>query len=406
MPARWIVAAAWIVVALGACRPEASPAAPSPTAELPPSVTLTSADQPPGPVVALAVLPDGDLLAGVGPSGDPDTGLAHYLYRGHGDRWQRLMWPDEAPVRTLRVGGNLDGTVIFVVPRSSALLGVGQPWGLLRSTDGGQSWQQALKGLNDPFVVDVALSPAFETDRTLVAVTWHTGVFISTDAGDSWQSLSPGQAIEPGGGASPYDLAVALSPDFRGLNRGEIVASYGHSMHLWRASQQVWHSVAYTVTTRSEDIEPPEARLAAAAIAFSPTFAIDATLYIYSAYAGLWRSTDGGETWSLADRGLPTPSPSRPVLQLTTVSTDEVFALLPPQESNAAVAGGTPTTAAPTLYRTRDGGRTWQALQEPLPPGGVSAFYVSPGAEGELVLYLGGVYGGVISQPADEGVWQ
>jgi photosystem II stability/assembly factor-like uncharacterized protein len=366
--------------------------------------TRPAGTSPPGPVVALALFPNGDLLAGVGPIGDPETGLSHQLYRGRADGWQRLDWPEDAMVRALRI--TPDGEAIFAVPRSNALLGAGQPWGLMRSRDGGRSWQQVLNGLGDPYVMDLALSPAFQSDRTLAAVTWYNGVFASTDGGDSWQSMSYRTAIEPGGGANPHDLAVALSPDFRGLERGTVCASFGHRLNVWPAAGQAWHTVSITVTARSEAIEPVEAPLTAGAIGFSPAFTSDGTIYVYSGYAGLLRSTDSGRTWSLAGRGLPAPSPPTLSFQMAVVATAEVYLLLPGRRSDATAPASEAADTASVLYRTRDGGRTWQALRQPLPPGGVSAFAVSRTDQGGLMLHLGGVAGGVSSYPADDLIWE
>lgn len=399
-----MLTAVWVVLAVVGCRPGSPQSTPPPTIVPTPSVAPLSSSNPPGPVVALALLPNRELLAGVGPIGDPETGLSHQLFRGRADRWQRLAWPDEAMVRALRIAPG--GEAIFAVPRSNALLGAGQPWGLMRSLDGGQSWQQILNGLDDPYVIDLAVSPAFEIDHTLVAVTWYSGVFASTDGGDSWQRLPHREAIEPGGGANPYDLAVGLSPDFRGLSQGSVCASFGHRLHVWHAPRQAWQTVSFTMTARIEAFEPPEAPLAAGAIAFSPAFTTDGTIYVYSGYAGLLRSTDGGGTWSLAGRGLPAPSPPTAAFHLAVVSTAEVYVLLPSGRSDAATPDAEAATSASVLYRTRDGGRTWQALRQPLPPGGVSAFAASRADRGEVVLYLGGAQGGVSSHAAEDMVWQ
>jgi hypothetical protein len=415
MLVRLVFAVVLVLLTTVACRPSTFmvPADTAPTASPSPASAETSGTPPgagslPGPVIVLAALANDDLLAGVGPIGDPDTGLAWQLYRGRPGRWQRLAWPDEAIPRVFRVTPT--GDTLFVVPLSNAVFGAGQPWGLMRSLDGGRSWQQALNGLDDPYVMDVAMSPAYATDRTLVAVTWYDGTFFSTDGGDSWQRLPYRQAIEPSGGANPYDLAVALSPDFRSgtaraVDQGSVCASFGHRLHLWSAARQGWRTTEFTVTARSEAYEPQTAQLTAGAIVFSPSFTDDGTLYVYSGYAGLFRSTDRGETWRLAGRRLPAASPPTSAFHLEVASATELYVLLPVGQTGEDGSGGADATSKQILHRTRDGGVTWQVLEAPPAVGEVTALAAGRDEQGRVVLHLGGRHGGVSSDLADVLTW-
>ncbi len=90
-------------------------------------------------------------------------------------------------------------------------------------------------------------------------------------------------------------------------------------------------------------------------------------LKIYMAIAGstaaadgIYKSTDGGTTWTQMNNGLPTPA------SFHTLAID-------PQDGNVVFAGtqgggrGGPFTSAPGIYRTLDGGATWTRLQGGLP---------------------------------------
>jgi hypothetical protein len=55
--------------------------------------------------------------------------------------------------------------------------------GLLKSIDGGNTLQPT--GLPNAFVMNVVVSPAYATDRTLY-VTTYQGIYKSTDAGNTW----------------------------------------------------------------------------------------------------------------------------------------------------------------------------------------------------------------------------
>jgi len=389
-------------VALTGCQlPESLTSAPSPTAPASPIATpvpVEAMGNPPGPVLTLAPLSEGEFLAGVGPVGDVETGFEWRLYRGGDDTWQRLPWPQEAIPRSLHAAPS--GDLIFAVPFSNALFGRGQAWGLMRSTDGGRSWQQSLAGLGDPYVMDLAFSPAFEEDHTLFAVTWYSGVYRSTDAGESWESLPLGGGAEvaPSGGPNPYDLTVAVSPGY--ADDGLMLASFSRGLHRRELDSEGWQTIPLTVTATVEDFDPPTAQLTAGAIAFSPTFTDDGTVYLYSGYAGLFRSADRGETWEPIGRRLPLPPPFVSEFHLAVASADEAYVLLPSDETD-------PTLGQPVrlLYRTRDGGRSWEALMDPPTLGWVSAFALGRDEAGRVMLHLGGSRGGVSSHLADALRW-
>jgi len=79
--------------------------------------------------------------------------------------------------------------------------------GVIRSTDGGDTWIQKTKGLADPVVIAVAISPNFAQDSTVFVGTEGGGVFRSVDGGDTWEQVNLGLTVT-------FVLAVALSPAF------------------------------------------------------------------------------------------------------------------------------------------------------------------------------------------------
>ncbi len=408
-------------------------------------VVPQSMGNPPGPILTIAPLPDGDFLAGVGPIGDVETGFEWRLYRGRDDRWERLAWPPEAIPRSLHAAPA--GDLLFVVPRSDALFGRGQAWGLMRSADGGRSWQQALNGLDDPYVMGLAFSPVRPAllpeleaspisvitptvispqhtpqaqpgsvvqpgaeepgldgnTYTMFAVTWYSGVYRSTDAGETWEAMLPdGTRMEPSGGANPHDLAVAVSPDYDDASgAGMLIASFSRGLHRLDAGAGAWQTIPLTVTAAVKDFDPPEAQLAAGAIAFSPAFTLDNTIYLYSGYAGIFRSSDRGQTWHLSSRRLDLPPPFVRNFYLAAASTDEVYVLLDSEETDPAL-----NLPVRILYRSQDGGRSWETLRDPPTLGWVSAFALSRDEAGQVTLHLGGSRGDITSRPADVLSWK
>lgn len=406
----------WVVLVLLVCLtgcqrpsllvPEALPATSAAPTDTTPSDqeqgTSQEVGNPPGPVLTIALLPEGEFLAGVGPIGDVETGFEWQLYRGRGDDWRPLTWPPEAIPRSLHPDPR--GGLLYAVPFSNALFGRGQAWGLMRSTDGGRSWKQMLTGLGDPYVMDLALSPTTPSDGmpVLFAITWYSGAYRSADAGETWESMPLDGVVEPSGGPNPYDLAVAISPDYGdSSNQGLLIASFSRRLHRWDTQTQSWQTVSLTVTTTVEDFDPPASQLTAGRIAFSPDFAEDGTIYLHSGYAGLFRSSDRGETWQSISRRLVLPPPFVNDFQLAVASADEAYVLLDSDQAD-------PRLERPIgiLYRTHDGGRSWEELTDPPTLGWISTFTLARDDEGQAVLHLGGSQGGVSSHRVDELSWK
>ncbi len=365
-----------------------------------PGTSLAMGD-PPGPVLTISPLTDGQFLAGVGPIGDAETNYEWRLYLGRDDDWRRLSWPTEAIPRSLHFLSNQN--LLFAVPFSNALFGRGQAWGLMRSLDGGRSWQQALNGLGDPYVMDLTVAPTCRTDAdcTIFVVTWYSGVYRSTDAGETWELMPLSEEVEPSGGANPYDLAVAISPNWSESDgEGLVIASVSHGLHRRDTQAETWQTIPLTVTAAADDFDPAEARLTAGEVAFSPDFADDGTVYLLSGYAGLFRSADRGETWRRTSRRLPLPAPFVTDFRLVVASADEAYLLLDSGEIDQTF--GRPSRV---LYRTSDGGRSWETLNDPPTLGWVSAFALARDREGQVVLHLGGSRGGVSSHLADALLW-
>ncbi|MCS7261413.1 MAG: hypothetical protein NZ765_11670, partial [Anaerolineae bacterium] len=173
------------------------------------------------------------------------------------------------------------------------------------------------------------------------------------------------------------------------------------------ATTPQWQTISMTVPSRLEDHDPPSAPLTAGAIAFSPDFAQDNTIYLYSGYAGLFRSSDGGTTWQFASRGLPAPIPPTRAFHLEVVSANVVCVLLTTlSEEMEPSASLSPYDRQRLLYCTHDGGTSWHMLQPPPEVGAVSAFAARRDSDGSVVLYLGSARGGVFEYPIEALQWQ
>ncbi len=212
---------------------------------------------------------------------------------------------------------------------------------LFRSVDGGQSWSVIWRKSKKQLVA-VALSPHFATDRTLFLSTSADGVHKSVDGGETWQALRSGPkrgtkglriAISP---AYPDDQTLWISNaegllsshdggqtwtlrDYPHRRDGSPIAAlaisptYAQNGHLLLSVQ----GRGLFQYDRAQDAFTPtgthliEEQYVLNDIVYSPTFALDNTVYGASQDA-LLRSTNGGETWQLvATPAYPKKAPSQ-----------------------------------------------------------------------------------------------
>lgn len=144
--------------------------------------------------------------------------------------------------------------------------------GVLKTTDGGQNWTRisAANGLNSSFITELAVSPAnpnviFAASREAVPqylslpteTTPDPGVsaiFKSTDAGQTWQNVTSGKGID-------------LVPNFPFDNMATDVV-----------------------------VSPTDANVVYGAFG------------VYFESGGIWKSTNGGQSWTRLTNGLPNPA--------------------------------------------------------------------------------------------------
>lgn len=222
--------------------------------------------------------------------------------------------------------------------------------GVLRSVDGGESWQSINDGLLYKDVWSLVQHPV--TAR-LYAGTSPAGVFVSDDRGDSWRACESLWQLPSTRGwhgpVPPYlsrlkDLAVSAdNPDlvFGAIEEGWIIRS--------QDGGTTWEQIESGVPHDSHTIR------------FVP--GASDTL-VLSANEGLFRSTDGGATWSPAKDGLngraytPAPvitRPSRPGVLFSCVTAVGPGGWRRPEGGDAA------------FCRSQDSGATWETLTNGLP---------------------------------------
>lgn len=240
------------------------------------------------------------------------------------------------------------------------------------------------------WVQEIHLSPDWAHDGT--AFVAAAGALLrSTDGGASWVLL-PGPL--PLAGMDTPNYRLALSPNYAQDRTLYLGGTLGGSMGLgvWRSTdggdswRPLWRGLTHLDTTR---------------LVLSPDYAEDRTVLAYARYHLFWqgeggtslfRSTNGGGSWTqVATRsdGADDPPLPEPEELLPGLATDVRFRLGPYGQE---------------LLRSGDGGRNWRTVLRPERPGLVAPV-LSPAVEGDGQLFALAPY--ALYRSTDAGLtWQ
>ena len=187
-------------------------------------------------------------------------------------RWRKVgplaNVPDDLSVTTIAFSPNFG---------ADATLFAGVRGGVLRSSDGAQTWTVSALASPPPTVSGLVLSPNFEQDSVGFAATVDDGVFRSDDRGMTWRAWNIGLFD-----ATTFCLAV--SPAFAEDKRVFVGTETG--LFYSKNGGRAWQETGFPV-----DHAP------VLSLAVSPHFPQDRMLFAGTESAGLFRSGDGGQNW-------------------------------------------------------------------------------------------------------------
>lgn len=274
------------------------------------------------------------------------------------------------------------------------------------STDSGASWTHSSEGLSYPAGEEPikAVWSLAVADGRLYAGVEPAGLFRSDDGGRSWEHVSglrnhPSRPEwQPGGGGLILHSLVPHPADPRQV---WVAISTGGVFHTANGGN-TWQP--RNKGTRNDYLPEgqrfPEYGQCVHALVMAP--GIPNRLYQQN-HCGMYRSDDGGESWQSIEAGLPSsfgfPAVAHPrdpnTLYLFPLNGDSVGRLAP--EGKAAV------------WRTRDGGATWQDLRAGLPQENAFLTVLRQAMATDSLdpagVYIGTTSGEVFASADEGGTW-
>ncbi len=274
--------------------------------------------------------------------------------------YRAMCWRQIGPFRAGRV------TAVSGIAGNAAVYYMGTPGGgLWKTVDGGVVWTPISDAVPISSIGAVAVAPSkpdvvyFGTgDVSMVggSVNMGNGVYKSTDAGKTWQHVGLDETEHIGNmWVDPHNpdvvLVAALGRTYsKNAQRGVFKTTDGG---------RTWRKVLYKddITGAVDLVFAADAKTGYAALWEHYTAPGARGAIESSGYAGIYKTTDGGESWTQLTEGLPTGRLGRIGV---AVSPDgkKVFAIV--------AGGGGRGGSASGLYRSDDGGAHWaKSTQDP-----------------------------------------
>ncbi|MGH2584373.1 MAG: VPS10 domain-containing protein [Dehalococcoidia bacterium] len=272
------------------------------------------------------------------------------------DQLQTMQWRNIGPHRggrVVAVAGDPANPMIFYFGACAG--------GVWKTTDGGTYWQNVSDGFFDTAAVG-AIAVADSDPNVVYAgmgeccirgdVSHGDGVYRSTDAGRTWQHLGLEATrsiarvrVHP---KDPDIVYVAALGDIFG-------PSQERGVYRSKNGGKTWEKVLFRdENTGAIDLslDPSNPRILYAAL-----WQVRRTPWSLTSGgpgSGLYKSTDGGDTWTeISDnRGLPKGLKGRIGVAVSPARPGRVFALMEAEKDGSG------------LYRSEDGGASWQRISE------------------------------------------
>ena len=270
--------------------------------------------------------------------------------------------PDLSHLEWRNIGpGGIGGRIVdfAVEPGNADVIYAGTAYsGAWKSINGGITWEPVFEKENRTAVGGIAVAPSNPNvvwigsgeanGRNLVSTSWGDGVYKSEDGGKSW--------INKGLPLSQQIGRVRIHPDDEDVVYVPVLGSLWHNSDahndargLWRTTDggESWEkilSAGVHAGIVDLDLDPRDPDLMYAAAWQRER--VDWSWLPTGNDSGLFRSTNGGETWEQLDNGLPLTDVGRVGVSICRSDPDVVYSIFEGPE------GG--------VFRSDDRGASWE----------------------------------------------
>ena len=353
--------------------------------------------------------PSGTIYAGTGENNSSRSsyaGIGIYKSTDKGRSWTYSGLPDSHHIGRILIHPNRPEEVTVAV--AGHLYSPNTERGVYKSSDGGKTWQQTLFIDENTGIIDLAASP--DNPELLYAAAWErdrkawnfngsgtgSGIYKSTDGGDTWQQIAvEGSGFPTGEGVGRIGLAVVDSgtlyaildnqfrrakgegeedpeqlqkEDFKNMSAREFLELDNEKLNDFLKTngfQEKYRADNVKQMVRSGNVKPED--LAA--------YLEDANSLLFDTPvigAEVYRSDDGGKTWSKTHEGF---------LEDLYYSYGYYFGQIrvSPYNKEQIYIFGVP------ILRSDDGGKTFVSIDGENVHADHHALWINPGLEGHLI---------------------
>jgi photosystem II stability/assembly factor-like uncharacterized protein len=276
---------------------------------------------------------------------------------------------------------------------------------LFKSTDGGENWKKSNQFIKtagvriDPSLPQtasagqpqsatinyriLALAIVPSEPQTIYAVTSFT-VFKSTNGGSSWTQVNTNM---------PIDLLGAYEAQRKYPQGGPSSQSAVDDK-----TRENYREKLLGMAKKNNETSGPMRGLTGREVLFlaadtSKPQSLFAVTSGYSSTNGVFKSTDGGSTWMDVRKGLPEfPNYTQVVIAPSAPNTMYAF-------SEPSIMG----TTSGGVFKSTDGGSTWTAINNGLPKGGARSLAIDPSSP--QTVYAGFAAAGVFKSADGGSTW-
>ena len=229
--------------------------------------------------------------------------------------------------------------------------------GLWKTTDGGTTWRPVFDDQSVSSIGSIAVSPSdpnvvwVGTGETFVIRPAHSvglGVYRSTDAGETWTNVGLGLTGRIGRMiVDPRDPDVAFACAL-GHTHGP---QQDRGVYRTQDGGATWEQVLFVdENTGCSDlaIDPNNPR-----ILYATTWQVYINTWGLNSGgpgSGVFKSTDGGSTWTRLRNGLPSHDVGKTAVAVAQSNSDRVYVLV--------------EDSSPGLYRSDNAGRSWRLVNQ------------------------------------------